>query len=63
MNRIIKFYDRLLPIYIPSYNTKYCLAIWNGGTRPQTFWQAVKDTRITIRKNGEPIFVIKKGAI
>jgi hypothetical protein len=54
---------KILPIYIPSSKSKYCLAIWNCGMRPQTRWQALKDIRITIRKEGSPIFVIKKGAI
>ena len=56
----------LLPIYIPKerrFSDKLHLAIWNCGTRPQTWKQVLKDIRITIRKKGEPIFVIKKGAI
>jgi hypothetical protein len=56
----------ILPIYIPKnrrFSSKLHLAIWNCGTRPQTFWQAVWDTRITVRKNGKPIFVINKGDV
>lgn len=56
----------VLPIYIPKsgrFSDKLHLAIWNCGKRPQIFWQAVRDTRITIRKNGKPIFVIKKGDV
>jgi hypothetical protein len=56
----------LLPIYIPRsrrFSGKLHLAIWNCGTRPQTFWQTVKVTRITLRKNGKPILVIKKGDV
>lgn len=54
-----------LPFYFPKKreNTaKLHLAIWNCGTRPQTFIQKLKDIRITIRKNHKPILVIKKGA-
>jgi len=56
----------MLPIYIPKnarFTDKLHIAIWNCGTRPQTFLQKIKDTRITIRKNGEPIFVIKRGDV
>jgi len=58
--------EKLLPIYIPAsrrFSTKLHLAIWNCGTRPQSLLQALKDIRITIRKNGAPVVVIKKGAI
>lgn len=56
----------ILPFYFPKsrmFTEKLHLAIWNCGTRPQTFLQALKDTRITIRKNHNPLIVIKKGAI
>jgi hypothetical protein len=59
-------FDKMLPIYIPKsarFSDRLHLAIWNCGTRPQTLFQAIKDVRITIRKNNEPIFVIKKGAV
>lgn len=55
-----------LPIYFPKKNNgtaKLHLAIWNCGTRPQSFIQKLKDIRITIRKNHKPIIVIKKGSI
>ena len=58
--------EKLLPLYIPNnraHTVKLHLAIWNCGTRPQTLKQALKDIRITIRRDGEPIYVIKKGAI
>jgi len=61
-----KFFDETLPIYIPesrAYTEKLHIAIWNCGTRPQTLWQAIRDTRITIRKNHKPIVVIKKGDV
>lgn len=57
---------KFLPLYFPAnrrFSRKLHLAIWNCGLRPQSFWQAVKDIRITIRKNNKPIFVIKKGDI
>ena len=53
-----------LPFYFPKKReatAKLHLAIWNCGTRPQTFIQKLKDIRITIRKNHKPILVIKKG--
>jgi hypothetical protein len=53
-----------LPIYFPKKRfgtAKLHLAIWNCGTRPQTFIQKLKDIRITIRKNHKSIIVIKKG--
>lgn len=59
-------FDKMLPIYIPKsarFTDRLHLAIWNGGKRPQTFFQAIKDVRITIRKDYNPIIVIKKGAI
>lgn len=66
--RRLKFllFDKALPIYIPAsrrFSDKLHLAIWNCGTRPQTFWRAICDTRITIRKGHGPIFVIKKGSV
>lgn len=42
MNKIKRYlFDKLLPIYIPNQKGWH-LAIWNCGTRPQTFFQAVK---------------------
>lgn len=55
-----------LPFYFPTkraHEDKLYLAIWNCGTKPQTFIQILKDIRITIRKNHKPILVIKKGSI
>lgn len=55
-----------LPFYFPTkraHGDKLHLAIWNCGTRPQTFIQKLKDIRITIRKNHKPILVIKKGNV
>lgn len=72
MNRILNHirwvvFDKMLPIYWPKANfeaeDKVFLAIWNCGKRPQKLWQAIKDTRITIRKGVRIIFVIKKGSI
>ncbi len=66
MNIKYFIFDKLLPIYIPKsarFTDRLHLAIWNCGTRPQTFWQAIRDIRITVRKHGDPIFVIKKGSI
>lgn len=58
--------DKMLPIYIPAsrrFSDKLHLAIWNCGTRPQTFWQGLKDIRITLRKGVDVIWVIKKGDV
>lgn len=63
MNKIKRYlFDKLLPIYIPNQKGWH-LAIWNCGTRPQTFFQAVKDVRITIRKDHLLKIVLKKGAV
>ena len=65
-NLIKYLLDDALPLYVPKsrrFSDKLHLAIWNCGKRPQTTLQALKDVRITIRKNNEPILVIKKGDI
>ena len=65
-NLIKYLLDDALPLYIPKnrrFSDKLHLAIWNCGMRPQTTIQAIKDVRITIRKNNEPIFIIKKGDV
>ncbi len=62
----MKTIDKILPIYIPSsrrFSNKLHLAVWNCGMRPQSFIQAIKDTRITVRKNNKAILVIKKGDV
>jgi len=60
-------FDHRLPIYFPKSNhraeNKIFLAIWNCGKRPQSLWKAIKDTRITIRRGVNIVFVIKKGDI
>lgn len=64
--KIICFLEQHLPLYIPKsarFSDRLHLAIWNCGTRPQTLRQVLKDIRITLRKDGEPIFVIKKGDV
>lgn len=55
--------NSFLPIYLPRYNSKYQLAIWNCGIQPSGLWQTLKDIRITIRVNGRPILIIKKGSV
>lgn len=66
-NRIKRlFFYKSLPFYFPKRNAYvggWCFAIWNCGKRPQSLLQAMKDTRITIRKNGSPKFVIKRGYV
>lgn len=67
MNLRKLIFDDTLPIYWPKKNfeaeDKVFLAIWNCGTRPQTLWKAIKDTRITIRKGIKIVFVVKKGSV
>lgn len=52
--------DNALPIYVKLPKGKE-LAVWNCGFRPQSLLDAIIDTRITIRKDGICLFVIKKG--
>lgn len=61
--KISRRVNNSLPIYIPNYHSKHCLAIWNCGTQPQGLRQTLRDIRITIRKGGRPISVIKKGHV
>ena len=59
----------LPPLYIPKraqygeWQDKPYLAVWNCGDMKHhhSLWQCIKDTRITVRKNGCVLFVIKKG--
>jgi hypothetical protein len=65
-SKMKKLLEKVLPFYFPKsrmYTEKIHLAIWNCGTRPQTLLQALKDIRITIRKNHDPLIVIKKGDV
>jgi hypothetical protein len=69
MSKISRWiYNKLLPIYIPRRNAYiggHCLAIWccidcrNSGK----LWKVLKGMRITIRKNGSVVLVIKKGEV
>lgn len=58
-------YKKVLPIYIPKRIVKYKLAIWccidvkDSGN----LLKVLKGTRITIRKLGSAIFVIKTGEV
>mgnify|MGYP003627515574 CR=1 len=64
--RVTKYiYNKILPVYIkiPFSNNKI-IAIWNCATRGKTkltFIQNLKEIRITIRKEGSIIKVLKKG--
>lgn len=64
MKRLLKAiqrkYNDYLPIYIKLPKGRE-LAIWNCGYSPQSMLDAIIDTRITIRKDGICLFVIKKG--
>ena len=62
---------RFLPLYIdlrtfkriPQSKSKgYTLAVWNCG-ESGTLRKHLRDIRITIRKNGHPYFVIKRGYV
>lgn len=61
--KIALWINRHLPIYLPNYSSKYCLAIWNCADckRYKSLKYTLQDIRITIRRDGSPIFVIKKG--
>jgi hypothetical protein len=64
MNPLHKLLDKVLPFYFPKsrmFTKQFHLAIYNQGKRPQTFLQALRDTRIVFKKNHKTIFVIKKG--
>lgn len=53
-----------MPLYIPrkrAYSEGYCLAVWNLGLGRQNLWDLIRNTRITIRKDGKPVYVVKKG--
>ena len=59
---------RKLPVYIPNnreYSLKLHIAIWCciDCKKSNNLWEVIKGTRITIRKNAKPIFVIKKGEV
>ena len=63
--------SRFLPLYIdlrtfkriPQSKSKgYTLAVWNCG-ESGTLRKHLRDIRITIRKNGHPYFVIKRGDV
>lgn len=58
MKKLALLYNRLLPIYIPKsrrFKPSLHIAIWNGGTWPQTLKQSLKSTQITLRKNYRPV--------
>lgn len=60
--------NSFLPIYIPAnrrFTPKLHLAIWNCGhcADSKVLWRTLKNIRITIRKDHEPIIVIKKGFV
>lgn len=65
MNLAECIYTKMLPRYFPNYNTKYALAIWCciDNKLKTNLVEVLKGTRITIRKGGSPIFVIKKGHV
>ena len=57
-------YNKVLPIYIPK-DTKVRFAIWCciDCRRSGDLWEVLKGTRITLRKDGCAIWVIKKGEV
>jgi hypothetical protein len=61
-------YYTALPNYIPRsrrYSGKIHLAMWCGidCRFSSHLWKVLKGIRITLRKNHEPILVIKKGEV
>ncbi len=68
MKKLSGWIYRFLPVYIPSkraYSPKLHLAIWCcvDCKKSSNLWEVLKGTRITLRKNNNPIWVIKKGEI
>ena len=60
-----RIYEKWLPIYIPSVEAKYKIAIWNcmDAKKSNSLWEVFKGIRITIRNGGRILFVIKKGHV
>ena len=68
MKKLSRWIYRFLPVYIPStraYSPKLHLAIWCcvDCKKSSKLWEVLKGTRITLRKNNNPIWVINKGEI
>lgn len=57
-------YNDVLPIYMPE-DTKVRLAIWCciDCRKSRNLWTVLKGIRITLRKDGKAIWVIKKGEV
>lgn len=56
-------YERCMPVYFPknkAYDKGYCLSIWNDGLGNKNILHLVRNTHITLRKNGVPAYVIKR---
>ena len=54
---------KLLPVYIPA-GRGCVLAMWSAPRMPVKSWMDYfSSLRVTIRKNGNPIAVIKKGTL
>ena len=68
MSRVARYINRRLPMYIPWSGCRtirryrWCLAIWNCGRR-KSLVGTIKDIRITVRKDGFPVFVLKRGHV
>lgn len=68
MKKISRWIYKTLPVYIPgkrAYSPKLHLALWCGidCRKSGNLWEVIKGTRITLRKNHGPIWVIKKGEV
>jgi len=76
-SRIARAINRFLPFYLELPTLKRVLYPWDGGNGTLYFaaWNCgncadartlrgtLRDMRITIRKNAQPVVVLKKGAV
>lgn len=56
--------EKGIPLYIPkrkAYSDGYCLAVWNMGLGKQKLWNIIKNTQVVLRKDGVPLYTLKKG--
>ena len=60
-----RIYCNWLPIYIPSYSSKYKLAIWCCilFKYSDNLWKVLKGIRITFRNEYKPLIVMKRGEV
>lgn len=73
-SRITRAVNRFLPFYLELPTLRRVLSPWDGGNGTlyfaawncgdaRTLRSTLRDIRITIRKNAQPVIVLKKGAV